>query len=105
MSVGTYSLAREGDKLLSPHFRVREFACRDGADLVKIDPRRIAEGKNPFQLDSPAPDTDKLMDFLMGENRFASLKNNFPERADALYQKEIADVKARYQKYRKMAED
>ena len=37
MSVGTYSLAREGDKLLSPHFRVREFACRDGADLVKID--------------------------------------------------------------------
>ena len=37
MSVETYSLAREGDKLLSPHFRVREFACRDGADLVKID--------------------------------------------------------------------
>ena len=36
MSVGTYSLAREGDKLLSPHFRVREFACRDGADLVKL---------------------------------------------------------------------
>ena len=45
------------------------------------------------------------MDSLLGENRFASLKNNFPERADALYQKEIADVKARYQKYRKMAED
>ena len=62
--------------------------------LYRYDPRRIAEGKNPFQLDSPAPDTDKLMDFLMGENRFASLKNNFPERADALYQKEIADVKA-----------
>ena len=37
MSVGTYSLAREGDKLLSPHFRVREFACHDGADTVKID--------------------------------------------------------------------
>ena len=73
--------------------------------LYRYDPRRIAEGKNPFQLDSPAPDTDKLMDFLMGENRFASLKNNFPERADALYQKEIADVKARSQKYRKMAED
>ena len=73
--------------------------------LYRYDPRRIAEGKNPFQLDSPEPDTSKLMDFLMGENRFASLKNNFPERADALYQKEIADVKARYQKYRKMAED
>ena len=73
--------------------------------LYRYDPRRIAEGKNPFQLDSPEPDTSKLMDFLMGENRFASLKNNFPERADALYEKEIADVKARYEKYRKMAED
>ncbi len=73
--------------------------------LYRYDPRRAAEGKNPFQLDSAEPDTDKLMDFLMGENRFASLKNNFPERADALYAKEVADVKARYAKYRKMAEN
>ena len=72
--------------------------------LYRYDPRRIAEGKNPFQLDSKEPDTDKLMDFLMGENRFASLKNNFPEKADALYAKEIADVKARYTKYKRMAE-
>ena len=41
----------------------------------------------------------------MGENRYASLKNNFPERADALYEKNIADAKARYAKYRKLAED
>ena len=53
--------------------------------LYRYDPRRIAEGKNPFQLDSKEPDTDKVMDFLMGENRFASLKNNFPDKADALY--------------------
>ncbi len=37
MSVRTYRVSREGDRLLSPHFRVREFACRDGSDLVKID--------------------------------------------------------------------
>ena len=73
--------------------------------LYRYDPRRIAEGKNPFQLDSPEPQPEKLMDFLMGENRFASLKNNFPEKADALYAKEIAEIKARYNKYRKMAED
>jgi pyruvate-ferredoxin/flavodoxin oxidoreductase len=46
-----------------------------------------------------------MMDFLMGENRFASLKNNFPDKADALYEKEIADVKARYAKYRRMADN
>ncbi|WP_298033543.1 pyruvate:ferredoxin (flavodoxin) oxidoreductase [uncultured Dysosmobacter sp.] len=73
--------------------------------LYRYDPRRTAEGKNPFQLDSPAPKTEKLMDFLMGENRFASLKNSFPEKAEALYAKEISDVKARYAKYQKMAED
>lgn len=73
--------------------------------LYRYDPRRTAEGKNPFQLDSPEPDTSKLMDYLMGENRFASLKNNFPARADALYEKTIADVKARYAKYRKLAQD
>ena len=73
--------------------------------LYRYDPRRIAEGKNPFQLDSPEPDSEKLMDFLMGENRFAALKNNFPEKADALYAKEIADVKARYAKYKRMAEE
>ncbi|MDR3767240.1 MAG: pyruvate:ferredoxin (flavodoxin) oxidoreductase [Butyricicoccus sp.] len=73
--------------------------------LYRYDPRRVAEGKNPFQLDSPEPDTSKLMDYLMGENRFASLKNNFPARADALYEKTIADAKARYAKYRKLADD
>ena len=73
--------------------------------LYRYDPRLTAEGKNPFQLDSPEPDTSKLMDYLMGENRFASLKNNFPDRADALYQKAICDIQARYQKYRKMAND
>ena len=74
-------------------------------NLFRYDPRRKAEGKNPFQLDSKEPDTSKLMDFLMGENRFASLKNNFPDKADALYAKEVEDVKARYAKYKKMAED
>ena len=72
--------------------------------LYRYDPRRTAEGKNPFQLDSPEPDTSKLMDFLMGENRFASLKNNFPGKAGALYEKAVSDVKARYDKYRKLAE-
>lgn len=73
--------------------------------LYRYDPRRTAEGKNPFQLDSPEPDTGKIKDFLMGENRYASLKNNFPERADALYEKNVADAKARYAKYRRMAQD
>lgn len=32
-----YSKARDGSTRLSPSFRVREFACKDGSDTVKID--------------------------------------------------------------------
>ena len=73
--------------------------------LYRYDPRRTAEGKNPFQLDSAEPDTGKLLDFLMGENRFASLKNNFPGKADALYERAVEDVKARCARYKRMAEE
>lgn len=37
MAVKTFSLVSEGAELLSPHFRVREFACKDGSDLIYID--------------------------------------------------------------------
>ncbi len=73
--------------------------------LYRYDPRLIAEGKNPFQLDSPEPDFDKMMDYIKGENRYASLQNNFPEKSEALYKQTIEDAKARYAKYRKLADE
>ena len=73
--------------------------------LYRYDPRLTEQGKNPFQLDSPEPDTGKIMGYLMGENRYAALANNFPDRADALYEKAVQDAKNRYSKYRKMAEN
>ena len=77
----------------------RDEEGRGGRLLAPVPPTIPAtspRGKNPFQLDSPEPDTDKLMDYLMGENRFASLKEQLPERAGGLYQQEIAELKARY---------
>lgn len=73
--------------------------------LYRYDPRLIAEGKNPFQLDSPEPDFDKMMEYIKGQNRYASLENNFPEKSEALYNQTIADAKARYAKYRKLADE
>ena len=35
--VREYSLGRDGDLQLSPHFRVREFASKDGSDKVLVD--------------------------------------------------------------------
>ncbi|SMC79828.1 YcbK family protein [Papillibacter cinnamivorans] len=37
MSVNVYSLAADKDRKLSEHFSLREFACRDGSDEVKVD--------------------------------------------------------------------
>ena len=33
-----YSLKAEGAKQISKNFKVREFACKDGSDIVLIDP-------------------------------------------------------------------
>ena len=72
--------------------------------LYRYDPRRKEEGKNPFQLDSKAP-TGDFQQFLMGENRYASLKLSFPEKADALYHKAANDAKERYEGYVKLAKE
>ena len=72
--------------------------------LYRYDPRLKEEGKNPFQLDSKAP-TGDFQQFLMGENRYASLKLSFPEKADALYAKAASDAKERYEGYVKLSKE
>lgn len=37
MAIKYYSLKKQGDNKLTPHFRVREFKCNDGSDEIKID--------------------------------------------------------------------
>lgn len=36
-AVSVYSKAAEGNKPLSENFRVREFACKDGSDIILIN--------------------------------------------------------------------
>ena len=71
--------------------------------LYRYDPRLKAEGKNPFTLDSKAP-TGDFQQFLLGENRYASLKLSFPEKARELYEKAASDARERYESYRNLAE-
>ena len=42
MAVKTYSLARDGNTFLSPHFQVREFRSKDGTDRILINSDLIA---------------------------------------------------------------
>ena len=71
--------------------------------LYRYNPLLEEEGKNPFILDSKEPKED-FIDFLNSEVRYSSLKRTFPEIADELFKKAEKDAKARYEKYKKLAE-
>lgn len=41
VEINAYSKANDGAKQLSTHFKVQEFACRDGSDAVLVAPRLV----------------------------------------------------------------
>ncbi len=63
--------------------------------LFRYDPRRLEQGKNPFQMDSREPTID-YKEFLEGEVRFSSLGITFPDRAKVLFDKAEQEAKAKY---------
>ncbi|HAE92021.1 MAG TPA: hypothetical protein DCG60_05150, partial [Tissierella sp.] len=71
--------------------------------LFRFDPRLKEEGKNPFTLDSKEP-TESFMDFINSEVRYTSLRRTFPETAEELFKAAEADAKARYEQYKKLAQ-
>ncbi len=56
----TYSLIKDGSTQITPHFKIREFACQDGSDSIKLDTRlpelleriRAACGNKPLVINS-----------------------------------------------------
>lgn len=56
--------------------------------LYRYDPRLAAQGKNPLQLDSAAPD-GQLVPYINGENRYADLRMIDPREA-AILQPQLA---------------
>ena len=71
--------------------------------LWRYVPELKAEGKNPFILTSKEPN-GKLLDFMMGETRFASLTRTFPETAKVLFAEAEEFCAQRYAKYKHLAE-
>ena len=67
--------------------------------LWRYNPALEDEGKNPFSLDSKEPDWSKFQDYLNGEVRFLSVKKQFPEEAQELFDACQAMAKKRYDSY------
>ncbi|UCF62065.1 MAG: pyruvate:ferredoxin (flavodoxin) oxidoreductase [Anaerolineaceae bacterium] len=70
--------------------------------LFRFDPTLAEQGKNPLQLDSKAP-TENIEEFMYKQNRFRSLRQANPERANMLLEAIRQDVITRWKFYEQMA--
>jgi pyruvate-ferredoxin/flavodoxin oxidoreductase len=70
--------------------------------LYRYNPELIEKGENPFMLDSKEP-TGDFREFLRGEVRFTSLERTFPDVAEELFSRTEAEARARYKKYKSLA--
>ncbi|MBA2881414.1 pyruvate-ferredoxin/flavodoxin oxidoreductase [Desulfosalsimonas propionicica] len=71
--------------------------------LYRFNPELEKEGKNPFVLESKAPD-GTLQEFLGGETRFASLEKTFPEESKKLRQQIEQEANRKYEILRLIAD-
>ena len=69
--------------------------------LYRYNPDLAAQGKNPFTLDSK-PATGDYKKFILGENRYAALKQQFPEEAATLFARAEQEAKDKYDYYKKL---
>ena len=70
--------------------------------LYRYNPDLTLENKNPFMLDSKEP-TGNFRDFIMGEVRYATLKKQFPDTAEGLFERAEKDSKSRIEMYKRLA--
>ncbi|MDO4571980.1 MAG: pyruvate:ferredoxin (flavodoxin) oxidoreductase, partial [Clostridia bacterium] len=71
--------------------------------LYRYNPDLAAEGRNPFQLDSKEASAS-FEDFILGEVRYASLKKQFPEVADGLFERAEQEAAEKVAYYKKLSE-
>jgi pyruvate-ferredoxin/flavodoxin oxidoreductase len=70
--------------------------------LVRFNPDLIAEGKNPFQLDSKAPSIP-LEEYIYNENRYKALTKSNPAIAAELLKKAQKEIDRRWKIYENWA--
>ena len=71
--------------------------------LYRFNPALADEGKNPFILESKAPD-GTLNEFLLGENRYAQLEQAKPEVAQKLREEMARQYQERYEDLKTLSE-
>ena len=86
------------------HQKSQKEATRVGYwPIFRYDPRREAQGLNPFQLDCKAPDFDAYQDYLLTQTRYSQLPKVNPEEAERLLSENKAYAMRRWAKLAKLA--
>ncbi|MCD6288543.1 MAG: pyruvate:ferredoxin (flavodoxin) oxidoreductase [Candidatus Hydrogenedentes bacterium] len=70
--------------------------------LYRFNPALLAEGKNPLKFESKPPSID-FSEYAYGENRFRSLKQIDPERAEMLLNHAREDFARKFRMYENLA--
>lgn len=70
--------------------------------LYRFNPLLKEEGKNPFILESKAPN-GTMQEFLAGENRYAALEKSFPEESKKLRVQIEKEMMEKYDLYKHLA--
>ncbi|NQI73287.1 pyruvate:ferredoxin (flavodoxin) oxidoreductase [Streptococcus suis] len=73
--------------------------------LYRYNPSLEEEGKNPMQLDYKRPNFDKMIAFMLKQERFSSLEQVNPIEADKLFHQTILQARRRFSNYARMSGD
>ena len=116
MKAITEAEAFPGPSLIVAYAPCINHGIKDGLDQDQAEMKRAVDAGywplyryNPakesgkFTLDSKEPSLD-FQEFLEGEVRYASLHKTFPDNAEALFKQAEQEAKARYESYKKLAQ-
>ncbi len=88
---------------LTTNHQQQELAIKSGHfPLFRYDPRLVAKGKNPLQLDSKEPSIE-LKEFMDTETRFSQLYRTNPDAAKELAEQAQSEALKRFHYYRQLA--
>jgi len=90
-----------GNDLANNH-QMQDLAVQSGHwPLLRYDPRKVDEGKNPLTLDSKAPSIP-YEKFVKNETRFSMLWRSHPDAAEKMLQESQQEAEERYEHYEKI---
>jgi len=72
--------------------------------LFRFDPRRVARGEAPLQMDSPAEPKASVMDFMQNETRFRMVEKMDPVRYRTLAKSAQDHIRKQTEFYRQFAD-